>query len=163
MSDLLQSYAASANLTCSLAPSGTGLAADGARESTAIDNSSNLYLDALVQLHVKLAAGSPSGDKAVYVYAYGSEDGTNYTDNATGSDAAITLRTPTNLKLIGAIACPDSGGLTYKSHPMSIAAAFGGVMPRKWGIVIQNKTGVAFDGTEGNHAKRYSGIYGGSV
>lgn len=137
--------------------------ATGGRESTAVDNTTNLYVDALVYVKVKLQSGSPANDKCIYVYAYGSEDGTNYTDNATGSDAAITLRDPTNLRLIGIINCPDSGALSYKSSPMSVAGAFGGVMPRKWGIVLRNYTGIALDATEGNHAYSYTGIYYQSV
>lgn len=132
--------------------------ATAGRESTVVDNTTNLFVDALVYLKIKLQTGTPANDKCVYVYAYGSEDGTNYTDNATGSDAAITLRDPTNLRLIGVIAMPDSGGLTYKSNPMSVAGAFGGLMPRKWGIVIRNYTGVTLSATEGDHAYTFTGI-----
>lgn len=155
MSSTKIAFGTSTALTVTLA----SLATAGARESTVVDNTSDLFLDALVRLQVKLQAGSPGSDKAIYVYAYGSEDGTNYTDNATGSDAAVTMRAPSNLRLIGVINTPDSGALTYKSHPMSVAAAFGGVMPRKWGIVVENKTNIAFDATEGNHAKAYTGVY----
>jgi hypothetical protein len=154
MADIKNKYATSAAITCTLA----GLTSGSARESTAIDNSANLYLDALVYLAVKLATGTPASDKAIYVYAYGSENGTDYGDNATGTDAALTMRAPTNLRLIGVINTPDAGGLTYKSQPMSVAAAFGGALPRKWGIVVENRTGLAFDSTEGNHAKSYTGV-----
>lgn len=148
-------FGTSTSITQTLASLATG----SARESTAVDNSSNLYLDALVRVQVKLQSGSPASDKTVYVYAYGSEDGTNYTDNATGSDAAITLRAPSNLDHIGAIATPDSGALTYKSRPMGVAKAFDGILPRAWGIVVENKTNITFDATEGNHAKAYSGVF----
>lgn len=153
MSNLKAAFGTSAGFTITL----NSLAAAGARESTAIDNSSNLYLDALIRVTATLAAGSPASDKAIYIYAYGSEDGTNYGDNATGADAAITLRTPTNLRLIGVISTPDSGALTYKSQPISVASAFGGILPRRWGIVVQNKTNLAF-GT--GCTATYSGLYG---
>jgi hypothetical protein len=155
MADLKLAYAASTAITCTLA----SLATNTARESTAIDNTTNKYLDALVAVTIKLQTGTPAADKAIYVYAYGSEDGTNYTDNATGTDAAVTMRAPTNLKLIGVIATPDAGALTYKGPPMSIAAAFGGILPRKWGIVVQNKSNLTLDATEGTHAKTYTGVY----
>lgn len=148
------SFASSSSITCTLA----SLASASARESTVIDNGTNLYVDALVYLAVKLQTGTPSADKAVYVYAYGSEDGTNYTDNATGSDAAVTMRSPTNLRLLGVINTPDSGALTYKGV-FPVAVAFGGILPRKWGIVVQNVTGIALDATEGNHTKSYTGLY----
>lgn len=155
MANIKVAYASSASITATLA----SLTSGSVRECTAIDNTTNLYVDALVYLAIKLQTGTPTGDKAIFVYAYGSEDGTNYTDNATGSDAAVTMRSPSNLVLIGVIATPDSGALTYKSNPMSIAKAFGGVLPRKWGIVIKNSTGVTLDATEGNHTKSYTGVY----
>jgi hypothetical protein len=141
----------------------TGLAslADaGVFELAAVDNTSNKFLDAKLYLALKLATGSPASDKTIYVYVPVSEDGTNYTDNATGSAGAITLRTPTNLILIGTIACPDSGALTYKKIFNSVAAAIGGPLPRKWGVVIQNRTGLAFDSTGSNFTVTYTGTYG---
>lgn len=132
--------------------------ATAGRESTVVDNTTNKFIDALVYVQCKLATGTPANDKAISVYAYGSEDGSNYTDNATGSDAALTQRSPTNLILLGKIECPDSGQLTYKGV-FSVAQAFGGFLPRKWGIVIRNYTGLALDSTGGNHAVTYTGIY----
>ncbi len=41
---------------------------------------------------------------------------------------------------------------------MSVAAAFGGMMPAFWGIVIENKSGGALDGTEANHKKLWQGV-----
>lgn len=109
-------------------------------QSAAQDNGTDLALAVLLRLHVTLASGSPSSDKTVYVFVYESEDGTNYTDNATGSEGALTIRDPTNLKLLGTIACPVSGALTYKQTFLYAPA----VMPRKWGIVVVNVTGLAF-------------------
>jgi len=147
-------FASSAAVTITLA----SLAQAAARECTAIDNSNNLYLDAVLYLAIPLQAGTPGSDKAIYVWFYGSEDGTNYTDNATGSDAAVTLRSPTNLRGPFVIATPDSGALTYKAVIGSVAAFFGGVLPRKWGFVVQNMTNLTFNATEGSLIKTYTGI-----
>lgn len=155
MANVKLEFGTSTALTITLA----SLAQAAARESTVVDNTSNKFLDAIVNVNIKLQTGTPGSDKCVYIYAYGSEDGTNYTDNATGSDAAVTMRAPTNLKLIGVISTPDSGGLTYKSGPMSVASAFGGILPRKWGIVVENKSNVTFSATEGDHSKTYTGVY----
>lgn len=157
MASIKLAYASSASITMTLASLASS--ATAGRESTAIDNTSNLYIDALVYLAVKLQTGTPANDKIIYVYLYGSEDGTNYTDNVTGSDAAVTLRVPTNLRFADAIQVPDSGGLTYKSNPISVARVFGGVMPRKWGVVLRNYTGVTLSATEGDHTKSYTGVY----
>ena len=126
----------------------------------AVDNTGNLFVDVLVQLKIKLVTGTPSGEKAIYFYAYGSEDGTDLTDNASGLDAIITLRLPTNLHYLGILYTPDAGGLSYISHPMSLMRAFGGFgLPRKWGIVVVNNTGISFSSTEGDHRKAYTGVY----
>lgn len=155
MANVKLEWGVATNITITLA----SLATSTARECTAVDNTSDKYEDAEVYLAVKLAAGSPGSDKAIYIYAYGSMDGTNYTDNATGSNTALTLRAPSNLRLLAAIATPDSGALTYKFVIGSVAAAFGGLLPPKWGIVVQNMTNLAFDSTEGNIIKQYRGIY----
>lgn len=145
-------------ITCQLAPSGTGLANNGARASTAIDNTTNLFADALVSVQVKTGGSGVSSTGTVNVYAYGTSDGgTTYTDGATGSDAAITLTSPPNARLIGVINCV-ANATTYKGGPFSVAAAFGGSLPDHWGIVIENKTGAALDTTEGNHLKTYQGV-----
>lgn len=141
-SDIKAKYGTSTALTITL--NSLAHSTTAGRQSTVVDNSSDLALDAHVTVIAAMAAGTPGVDKAIYVFAFGSEDGTNYGDPAGASDAAITLRSPTNLRLIGVISTPDAGALTYKSQPMSVAAAFGGILPRKWGIVVQNMTNVAF-------------------
>lgn len=128
----------------------TSLANNGQRESTAVDNSSNLYLDALVSVKVKSAAASTSPTGYVNVYAYATTDGgTTYGGGATGSNAAITLTAPPNLRLIGVINVV-ANSTTYTSDPFSVAAAYGGVLPEKWGIVIENKSGATLDGSVGS-------------
>ncbi|TAJ99764.1 hypothetical protein EPO44_10205 [bacterium] len=155
--DEKQRFGTSTTITITLASMSGVLGT--AQESTAFDFGTDLFLDALVYLQIKLAVGAPINDRLVNVYAYGSEDGTNFTDNATGANAAIVLRNPTNLVKIGSILCPDAGALTYKSHPMALSAAFGGLIPRKAGIVVENRTGLAFDATAGNFAAAYTGIF----
>ncbi len=133
--------------------------ATAGRESTVIDNTSDLFLDALVMIKVKTGAGSAANDQAVYVYCYGTVDGgTTYPDTVTGSDAAITMNNPTQLSLLGAIWTP-AASTTYKSQVFSVAKALGGFLPAKWGIVVRNYEGNALDSTEGNHAKLWQGLY----
>lgn len=134
------------------------LASASYRESAALDNTSNKFLDVLIYLAIALQAGSPTGEKALKVFFYASEDGTNYTNNATGSNAAITPPSPSNLLGPFIIQAPSSGALTWKAV-FPIAQFFGGIMPPKWGIVIQNATGVTLSATEGDHTKEYRGIY----
>lgn len=134
------------------------LASGSARESTVIDNSTNLFLDALVMLKLKTGAGTIGTDPYAYVYAYATVDGgTTYTDPATGSDAAITLTNNTKATLLGWVNLAATA-TTYKGGPWSVARAFGGYLPQKWGIIVLNNCGVALDATEANHAKLYQGI-----
>lgn len=147
------SYATAATIAITLG----NLANGAAREGPAVNNATTLYLDAILYLAIALVAGVPSSLQKIRVYLYASHDGTNYTDNATGSDAAITLRTPTNLILLGEIACPTSGGLTWKGVFPSVAAACGGILPKKWGIVVENRTGLEF--AAAGHTTEYTGLY----
>ena len=153
MADIKTKYASAASITVSLA----SLADHAERQSDVVDNSSSLYLDAHVQLKVKMG-GTVSGDKAVYVYAYGTTDssGLGYSGGASGSDSAFG-GTPANTKLIGIISTPASG-TSYESDIISVAAGFGGTLPSKWGIIVENRSGSALDATESNHVKKYVGI-----
>lgn len=153
MANIKQEFGTSTAITITL--NGLNSSSTTGRESAAIDNSSNKFVDALVTLILTTEEGDPTGEKCAYVYAYGSEDGTNYTDNATGSDASITLRDPTNLKVVAMVNMPS--GLTTYKVVFSIAQAFGGILPRKWGIVVRLSCGIALS-SSGNSAS-YSGIY----
>lgn len=141
-------------ITCTLA----SLVTTAARSCLAVDNTANLYLDALVQVQIKSGAAATSTTGYVNVYAYGTVDGgTTYAEGA-GTDAAITLTAPPNVKLVGRLNVV-ANATTYKGEPWSVAAAFGGVLPDKWGIIVENQSGGTLDGTEGSHLKLYQGAY----
>jgi hypothetical protein len=156
--NILQKYGSSGQaITLTLA--GLADSATVGRASTVISNVTDLFIDALVFLNIK-TGGTSAGDKAVYVYAYGSVNGgTDYTDGVTGTDAGFTMPDPPNLRLIGVISTPAIT-TTYKGGPFSVASAFGGVLPERWGLFLRNKSGGALDATEGNHLKVYQGIAG---
>jgi hypothetical protein len=150
-------YGTSTAITCTLASLASS--ATAGRGSAAVDNTSNLFDDALLYIAVKTSASALANDKTCYVYLYGSEDGTNYSGSsaeAEGTDAAVTIDQPSNLILAGTIKCPASS-VTYRGI-FSVALTFGGIMPRKWGFVLRNYTGQALDSTEGNHTKTYTGV-----
>lgn len=159
MADIKTAYGSSGQaLTITL----TSLAdsATAGRESTAVDNSSNKFLDALVTAKIKTQnSGSITDPKAVFVYCYASVDsGSEFPDTVTGTDAAITLNDPTQLKLLGVLYVAAIN-TTYKGGPWSIAAMYGGKMPERWGIVIRNDCGTALSSTGGDHVVEYQGIY----
>jgi hypothetical protein len=140
-------------ITCTI----TSLATGGARQSAVVDNSSNLYLDALVTATIKSGSASTTSTGTVAIYAYGTVDGgTTYTEGATGSDAGITLTSPTNARLIGLINMV-ANSTTYTGGPFSVAAAFGGTLPQKWGVIVLNSSGGTFDATTASI--EYQGVY----
>ena len=142
-------YGASTAITITL--NGLASSATAGRESTAIDNTINKFLDALVTVTLKAADAALANDKAAYVYAYGSEDGVNYSDLATGLDAAHTPKVSPLIKVI-----PLEQNVSQRVI-FAIAQAFGEIMPRKWGIIVRNYSGQAL-ATAGNSVS-YTGIY----
>jgi hypothetical protein len=130
-----------------------------ARQSTEIDNTTNVFTDALVSVKVKSGAASTSSTGTINVFAFATTDGgTTRTENAGATDAAITLTVPTNARLIGVINVV-ANATTYYGGPFSVAAAFGGVLPDHWGVIIENKSGGTLDTTAGNHLVTYQGVY----
>lgn len=129
------------------------------RQSTVVDNTSDLYEDALLQVSVT-TAGTVATPFAVYVYLFGSEDGTKYAgadDGVIGAtDAAYTVNTASNLKGPFVISTPTTAKIY--SQIVSVASFFGGRMPRKWGIVVVNDSGAALNATGSNHYATYTGI-----
>jgi hypothetical protein len=144
MSDIKSAYGSPTSLTVTSLQSLASSATAG-WQSAVIDNTSTLYLDALVQVVLDFANTAPGSDRAAYVYAYGGLD-TTYTNPASGSEGTITITTivstQPNIKLLGVIAY-NTADEVVESQPMSVAAAFGGVLPPKWGLVILNYSGAA--------------------
>lgn len=117
------------------------LSAGAARGSTAVDNTTNLFLDALVQVKITTGGSTESGN--LEIFAYGTADGgSDYGDGVSGTDGAVTLTNPPNLRLIGTLTLPNPGATNtiYRTNPMSVAAAFGGRLPDHWGIVVVNNS-----------------------
>jgi hypothetical protein len=157
MADLKQKYGSKVDMTMTLA----SLADAGARESTAVDNGTNLFNDVQVGGFLKAGASGVSATGYVNIWAYASaDDGTTYSDAATGTDSAHTLNG--NAVLLGVVEL-NANAETAEFGLMSIAQAFGGAVPEDWGIIIENQSGAALDSTEGNHDLHYKGIHYQSV
>ena len=153
--DIKNKYGANnQTITITLASLGNG----SERQSTAIDNSTNVFQDVLVFVKAKSGASAVSAAGYLNVYAFGSVDGgTTYSENAGASDAAITLTNPPNVPFIGQVNMV-ANATSYYAGPFSVAQAFGGSLPDHWGIIIENKTGAALDATGGNFAVIYQGV-----
>jgi len=127
------------------------------RQSTVVDNTSNLFDDVYVTVIITTSASALGSDKSVYVYFTGSEDGTNYDqdDGVMGTtDAAYTINASSNLKGPGVISCITSSKVYNRTFILS--QFFGGIVPRKWGMVVCNFTNQSLSAS-GNSAS-YTGI-----
>ena len=122
------------------------LADDAYRESEAITNKVNRFLDVLVQLQINITAGAPAGDSNCLVYAYGTaRGGAPFSGGALGKDGAysgIAGQLISNCPLLGIVTI-DANAEVFISDCYSVASAFGGVMPEEWGIIVMNQTGQA--------------------
>ena len=145
-------YAADAAVT--VTTWGTGLANGEFAVSAVIDNSSSLYVDAYIggDIAVSTATGGPivAGDSMdLYVIGQYSDTSTDLTGAIAallgyGNEEAVDVAfIKANLKLVVSIqvqiATPDT---TEDLHygPEGIAQHFGGVMPKKWAIILHNNT-----------------------
>lgn len=144
----------------------TASLADGSwRASTSIDNGTDKFLDAM--LGGKVTTGtSPTANTNIYIYAYGTWDGgTTFTGGISGTDATWSTNASPDTnegivakRLLETIQVTADSDEAYDFGPVSVASAFGGVLPDHWGIVVRNETGVAFNATAGNHAYKFQGV-----
>lgn len=103
------------------------------------------------------ATMTASVSTAIYLYAYASNDGTNWSGSGTtnelidGTDKAITWSANGNQAIpLGAIPLTTTSvgaSIVYRSKRISMAAAFGGTMPKNYVIVAQNQAGAALPGS----------------
>ena len=160
MADIKTKYAASAAVNITLA----SLKSTSARASSAISNAVPLFLDAFIQLKLTSTVTGVSASGTVNVYAYGSIDGgLTYSDNAKGINTAHSFSTdPPNVRLIG-IMNVNKNNSVFQGPPMSVAAAFGGILPDKWGIIVHNRTGVSIRNSASQTQASYKGVWTQSV
>jgi hypothetical protein len=170
MADIKTAYASSANYTITLASLGSSATLVAGRESTAVSNTSNLYLDYLVGGLITVGT-TPTADTTIEVWAYGARNDTpDYPDVFDGTDSAETVTTRNHaIDTLAWIATMQVDSATsdrgYYFGPVSLAAAFGrkhgGALwvPTHHGIFLVHNTGVALNSTAGNHEISYTGVY----
>lgn len=136
----------------------TSLTDGSYRQSTVVDNDTNGYLDAQVGGSVQTGT-TPTVDTTIKVLAYASYDGTNYTAGCSGTDGAYTADGEEGLlKTLEVIKVDATSDQDYVWGPVSVAQAFGGILPVKWGIVILNSTGATLNATGTNNEIQFTGI-----
>lgn len=158
-------YGTKTTITVGLAatPLASSSAFLGGRESTEVDNSTNEFVDAMVQGKVTVGT-TPTANTSINVYVWGSDTSAASAaiDTLDGADSDETLTNSgilNALNLGASIAVPAAtSNVTYAVQPFSVAQLFGGVLPKFWGLFIAHNTGVALNSTGGNHEFTYTGI-----
>ena len=118
------------------------------RESSQVDNTTNKYVDVLVSGSVSVGT-TPTANTSILVYVYGADTSlaTTAIDVLDGTDSAETLTNTgilNALRLGAAINVPAATtDVQYFVLPFSVAALFGGVVPKFWGLYVAQNTGVA--------------------
>lgn len=147
---LTQTYSADTPITLDISSLGTSSTFVAGRESTEVDNTTTKYVDALVRVKgiTGHASTAPAVGQTIAVYVWGSDVSlaTTPIDTLDGVDSAETVALATvqsGLRLAGvAVVAVATAGLVYYIPQFSIAALFGGVMPKFWGLFLShNHTG----------------------
>jgi len=142
MTTATPSYGAAATLTCT----SSGLASSSlltvGRQSTVADNTSDLADDSMVGGKLVTSATTTTNTQ-IQIWAFGTYDGTTYSASAGATDAGFTPDTGAKnlMKLLTIIPNITTTAVTYAWGPFSVAQAFGGTMPSKWGIWIVHNVG----------------------
>lgn len=162
MADIKVAYGTASDATITLASLASDTNLLAGRESSAIDNTSTLALDYLIS--GKVTAGtSPTSARSIEVWVVGSWDGTTWPDVFDGTDSDETITSAdikaSTCRLLAAMATANTSDRTYHFGPVSVAAAFGGVVPKKFVIFVVHSTGVALNATAGNHQIRLQPVY----
>jgi hypothetical protein len=117
------------------------------RESSQVDNTTNKYVDVLVSGSVSVGT-TPTANTSILVYVYGADTSlaTTAIDVLDGTDSAETLTNTgilNALRLGAAINVPAATtDVQYFVLPFSVAALFGGVVPKFWGLYVAHNTAV---------------------
>ncbi len=157
-------YAQSAAYTITLASLATSSTLVAGRESTALSNATNKYLDELVAGFITVGT-TPTANTFIEVHAIGAiNDTPTYPDVFDGTDSAETI---TSLGIKAAICKPIAGiqniGTTsdvrHDFAPLGIRQLFGDGLPPAHVLFVTHSTGVNLNATGANHAIYHTPVF----
>lgn len=164
MADVKLAYGSSVALTEAMESLATSATWVAGWETGAVDNTSNKYLDYL--LAGKITVGTtPTINTEIRVYVYGSiNDTPTYPDVFDGTSSAETVTSvgvrDGALKWAATLSVDaTTSDRTYWMAPVSVAALFGGTLPKFWGAFVVHNTGVNLNSTATNHILDYTPVY----
>lgn len=140
-------YSANTAITMDLSALGSSATFVAGRESSQIDNTTNKFVDVLVSGSVSVGT-TPTANTSILIYVYGAETSLASVNLNTldGTDSAVTLGNVgilNALRLGAAINVPvATTDVQYIVLPFSVAALFGGTVPKFWGLFVAHNTGV---------------------
>lgn len=161
--DVKITYAASADYTITLTSLASSATFVAGRESTAINNTSNKYLDYLVG--GKITTGTtPTDAKSIRIYLYAAVNDTPlYPDvlDGTDSDETITSVDILNsaIRLAASTSTNNTSDRVYWFAAFSVASFFGGVNPIYHGLFVVHDTAVNLNATGSNQKLAQTGVY----
>lgn len=146
-------YGTRAALTCTLA----SLANGAYREATEVDNTTDKADDGL--LHGVVTMQTATLNNTISIYVSGSDGTTSRPGNLSGVDAVVTpAGEQTQWELARVIPVDATANHAYQWYVGGLAALFGGVMPKKFSVIVLNSSGAALNATGGNHEINYTPI-----
>lgn len=141
-------YSANTAITMDLSALGSSATFVAGRESSQVDNTTNKFVDVLVSGSVSVGTATSSSSTSILIYVYGAETSLASVNLNTldGTDSAVTLGNVgilNALRLGAAINVPATmTDVQFFVLPFSVAALFGGVVPKFWGLFVAHNTGV---------------------
>ena len=150
MTVLTQTLSTNTAITFDISSLGSSSTFVAGRESTEIDNTSNNYIDAIVNVEGinGHASTAPTIGQQIKLFLWGADTSlaTVAIDTLDGVDSAETLSHVSVLNSLRLVEAPmvtvATANLKYYIMPFSVAQFFGGVMPKFWGLFLShNQTG----------------------
>ena len=165
MTTAVLAYGTSTAITMDLSALAASSTFVAGRESSEIDNTSNLFLDAYVSGRF-IVGTTPTLPCQLNIYVWGSPVslGTTAIDVLDGTDSAETLTNTTVLTNGLRLACFNSilvntSNVTYYVSPFSVAGALGLMaLPQFWGLYVAHNMTAALKTDAGNtNSFQYTG------
>lgn len=164
--DVKIAYAASAAVTITLASLAASSTLLSGRESTALDNGTNKYLDKLAAGNYKSAASNNQAGSIYTTIVAARDDSPSWPDSFDGTDSteAVSKSGIFNsiCKMLSAIGADNTASQTWYWGICSVAQLFGGSLPDQYVYFIthniQTSTN-AWSATEGDHSVKETPIY----
>ena len=150
-------YGAVSTLPFSLSTLAHSSTLDLGRQSAVADNTASFddAIDAFIG-GIVTTSTTASTARQIEVWSFGSWDnGSTFTVGASTVDAGLNVSSMKTLMKLITIIPTMQGASTYRWGPFSMAQAYGGLLPTKWGIFITHNTGVALGAAVGNHNLSY--------